>query len=555
MKLRLTRRQALAGLAAATVGSRTGAFEPGAGAAAEPFAHGVASGDPDHSSVVLWTRVAPLEPRMEVSWYVARDPAFEQPVTGGTVVTGGERDHTVKVVADGLTPGETYYYRFGAAGAVSPVGRTRTLPAGALARLGLAIASCSNYPFGHFNAYDAIARDPQIDFVLHLGDYLYEYGADGWGGAVGAGIGRVHRPATETVTLADYRERHAQYKTDAGSRAMLAAHPLLCIWDDHESTNNPWMGGAENHQPEAEGPWAARRAASLQAYFEWMPVRDPGPDGSRARYWRHYAFGDLASLVTLETRHTGRSRQVEYREHLLGIRSREDAERFLAERVGDPERTMLSADMERFLAQALTDSKRTDRPWRLIGNPIPMARVHVPPLDGETFDAVSSDPEDPVAGQLRHLTTLGRYDLPLYLDPWDGYPAARERFYRLCAAAGARDLLVLTGDSHAFWTNALFDDGGGPMGLELGTAGITSPGDFEGFGRAGGARLDALIAAHNPEVLWTDNLHRGFVRLLLGRDEAAADFVTVTRVDVPEYRAERLRRVRIVRDGERLRYA
>ncbi len=192
------------------------------------------------------------------------------------------------------------------------------MPTGRLDRLGIALASCSNYAFGFFNAYDAIAKDPAIDFVLHTGDYIYEYGQDSWGGEVSRLIGREHQPAHEIVSLADYRMRHAQYKSDSGSRAMHAAHSLLACWDDHESANNPWTDGAQNHQPETEGDWAQRRAASIQAYFEWMPVREPEwleqKGRSRMQFWRGYSFGDLATLFTLETRHTARAKQIDYME-------------------------------------------------------------------------------------------------------------------------------------------------------------------------------------------------------------------------------------------------
>lgn len=546
MSLPLNRRQVLGGLAAAPLlgHSRTATAAPSG-----VFAHGVASGDPEADSVILWTRVSIPAARVAVRWELAEDADFLGIAAAGEVATGPDRDHTVKVIADGLEPGRRYHYRFEAGGERSPTGTTRTLPLGPLESLGIALASCSNFPFGHFNAYAAIAEDTEIEFVLHLGDYIYEYGPDGYGGRVGAGLGRAHVPAYEIVTLADYRRRHAQYKADAGSRAMHAAHPLIPIWDDHESANNPWMGGAENHQPDAEGDWAARRAASLQAYYEWMPVRDPAPGRSRADYWRHFAFGDLASLVTLETRHTGRSRQIEYDDHPAALASVEAAEAFRRDVLEAPGRTMLAPEQEDFVVASLAESVRAGRPWRLIGNQIPMARVHVPPLDG-ALASVASDPADPVSAHRSRLAALGRVDLPIYLDTWDGYPAARERLYARCRAAGATDLLVLTGDSHSFWTNALRDGGGRPVGLEVGTAGITSPGDFEAFGSEAAARMDELIARHNPEVLWTDNRHRGYVRLVLTRAAARVDVVTVDRIDVPGYRTRLLRREQIVRrDG------
>ena len=512
------------------------------------FRHGIASGDPAHDSVLLWTRVS-VTGSASVDWEVASDTDFTEILQRGSIETNAAIDHTVKVVVEDLQPGQTYFYRFRVEGVVSEPGRTRTLPAGPLAKLGIAIASCSNFPFGFFNAYEVIANDADIDFVLHLGDYLYEYGADGWGAAKGAGIGRAHSPAHEIVSLQDYRERHAQYKTDVGSRLMHAAHPVISTWDDHESTNNPWQGGAQNHQPDTEGDWQARRDASLQAYFEWMPVRDPEAGRSRAELWRHFSFGDLASLTTLETRHTGRSEQIDYSDHLEAIANKADRDRFLQDILGDTSRSMLSADMETFLTSSLETSRAESQPWRLIGNQIPIARTHVPDV-ASRLEQEAGQRYDSLPDSHRLFSRLGQLDLPLYLDTWDGYPAARERFYQQCRAAGTSDLIVLTGDSHAFWANELFSDSGQRMGVELGTAGITSPGDFENYGPDGAAAFDRLVAEHNREVTWTDCTHRGFVKLMLTPSSAKADYVVVDNVESRQFGSSILRSVDIVkRDG------
>jgi alkaline phosphatase D len=530
----------------------TGLGSARAAAAEQLFGHGVASGDPDADSVVLWTRVRPAPGRAQVDWELAEDPAFARVLRRGTRRTDASRDFTVKVLAEGLAPGGTYYYRFVCAGVASMVGRTRTLPTGSVDSLTLAVASCSNYPFGYFNGYDAIARDDGVDLLLHLGDYLYEYGPDGYGGATGARIGRVHAPAQEIVSLDDYRMRHAQYKADAGSLLMHAAHPLIAIWDDHESANNPWMGGAENHQGDAEGPWALRRAASLQAYYEWMPVRDAPSAEARADYWRHFRVGDLASIISLETRHTGRAEQIDYRAH-LGERSTEDeVEAFRRDVLGAAERRMIPARQEAFIRDALRECAAAGRPWRVIANQIPMGRVQVPALRGPAFDVVAEDPDHPAHAQWQGMAALGDFDLPIYLDTWDGYPWARQRFYELLAGEGVHDALVLTGDSHAFWLNRLRDDAGRAMGVELGTTGITSPGDFADFGDDLGARIDALLAEHNPEVVWTDNVPRGWLRVTLERDQARAEYMAVSNVESTEYIQRVLKTTMLRRDGGEL---
>ncbi len=552
MNYKLTRRRALAGLSASlllptTLHRTAWGAVPKASAL---FQHGVASGDPEAESVLLWTRVSGQSDAVSGLWQVAKDPQFKRPIAGGTFTTDASRDYTVKAIASGLAPGKQYYYRFQVGEVYSPTGRTRTLPVGAVDRLCIAVASCSNYPFGYFNAYEAIARDGDVDLVLHLGDYIYEYAADSWGGNVGAELGRLHQPANEIVSLSDYRIRHAQYKADPQSQAMHAAHPLVAIWDDHESANNPWLEGAENHQPDTEGDWQSRKRASLKAYYEWMPIREPGESQSRADYWRNFQFGDLANMITLETRHTGRAKQIEYSDHIDTLKTPEDARRLMTEIVGAPDRELLGKTQEQFIGQSLRNSVAAGQTWHLIGNQIPMARTHMPALNADNLAYLKQGATDAGRERLDMMARGGALDLPIYLDPWDGYPAARQRFYQTATDAGANNLLVLTGDSHSFWQNTLFDDNGKAMGLELGTTGITSPGDFLDFGVDGAHRYDQLLASHNKEVDWTECRYNGFVKLTLTHQRARAEFLAVTNVLSRDYQLKSLRDVDIVqRDG------
>lgn len=530
------------------------------------FRHGVASGDPDATGVVLWTRVSGRQGAVNGTWELSDTPDFAQVLKTGPFATDAGRDWTVKVLATGLAPGGIYYYRFRLGDAVSPLGRARTLPQGRLDRLGLALMTCSNYAFGHFNAYDAIARDADVDFVLHTGDYIYEYGGkDGWGADVARRIGRVHDPLHEIVSLADYRTRHAQYKTDAGSQAMHANHTLLACWDDHESANNPWTGGAQNHQPETEGDWATRRAASIQAYYEWMPVREPewlARKGlTRMQFWRGYSFGDLATLHTLETRHTARAKQIEYLDYAETITDAASARLFKQDVLGAPGRRILSPECEADLEAALARSVKAGQPWRVIGCPMVIARVDVPDVaklgivpdpsarlaaakSREELAKLAADPAVAIAWK-------GRFNLPDYTDAWGGYPWARERLYDLSRRAGAGDLVFLSGDSHSFWVNRLADDKDRPAGIEFGAAGISSPGDFvdSGFGDATARALDKAYADHIPEVTWTDNMHQGYVRVEFERDRGVATFVAVDTVLTPLYRTMVLRRTPFARKG------
>ncbi len=557
----ITRRTTLgslaAGTAALTLPRRANASTDG------PFCHGVASGDPAATSVVLWTRVT-TSGEVTLTGEVAEDIGFTRIAARAEVTTGPDRDHTAKWLARGLEPGQTYYYRFRLDSEASPVGRARTLPVGRLDRLGIALASCSNYAFGFFNAYEAIAHDPAVDFVLHTGDYIYEYGQDGWGDEVARDLGRRHDPAYEIVSLSDYRRRHAQYKTDAGSQAMHAAHTFMACWDDHESANNPWTGGAQNHQPNREGDWQARRNASIRAYFEWMPVREPEwldrPGMTRNQFWRSYSFGDLATLVTLETRHTARAEQVDYEQLGDEISDTDAVARFRRDVLGASGRRMISPECEADLALALEQSVAGKQPWRLIGNAIPIARTDVPDLVGL---GILPDPDAPGApytatarNNAKTLAAKGRAGLPFYPDTWDGYPWAREHLYELSHKAGAGDLIFLTGDSHSFWANSLKDAQGRTAGLELGTAGITSPGDFveSGFGDDLSRALDKAFADHVPEVVWTDNMHQGYVRLDLGRSAAETTFIAVDTIRSRAFRPFIVNRFRITRDSDGLRF-
>jgi alkaline phosphatase D len=319
-------------------------------------------------------------------------------------------------------------------------------------------------------------------------------------------------------------------------------------------TNNPWADGAQNHQPEQEGDYSARRAAALQAYYEWLPVRDVGMDGgspTREAFWRTYVFGDLATLVTLESRHTGRSEQVSYRAHFDSIRTIDDRNAFMRDVIGASDRRMLSPAMEAHLDAGLRRSVSAGQPWRLIGNASPIARMLVPQAIAADIDPSRRRGYDPAAAPEPDLLWTARWNLPFYTDTWDGYPVAREALYALAQAAGARDLIFLTGDSHSFWMNELFDAADERVGLELGTAGVTSPGDFveTGWDDETAERLDRLFERDLPEVVWTDNFHQGYLRLELTPAQAQAVFVTVDTVLTPSYRSRVLKQTRIVRDG------
>ena len=286
------------------------ALPPAKASPAASFVHGVASGDPSATGVLLWTRVTPrFEAETEVAWELAADPDFDRILRRGTAAALPARDYTVKAEVKGLDPGRHYYYRFRALGAVSQTGRTLTLPAGPVERFVVAACSCSNYPAGYFNAYRAMAQTDDIDVVLHLGDYIYEYEGGGYASARARELHRASVPGHEVVSLHDYRLRHAQYKSDPDLQAVHARHPFIVSWDDHESANDAWRDGAQNHD-DSEGEWPLRRRAAMQAYYEWMPIREPRGDDPSAN-WRAFEIGDLATLLMLETRLSARSPQLD----------------------------------------------------------------------------------------------------------------------------------------------------------------------------------------------------------------------------------------------------
>jgi phosphodiesterase/alkaline phosphatase D-like protein len=503
------------------------------------FEHGVASGDPLPNSVIIWTRVTTgpefSEETVPISYGIFTDKEMQNPVGYGEGYARANRDHTVKVSVDDLQPDTEYYYRFVArtvGGEVeSPTGRTKTTAASGTAPVRFAVISCSNYPFGRFHVYREISKTPDLDAVIHLGDYFYEYGLDGYGASVGKEIGRNHEPPLETVTLGDYRIRHAQYKTDPDLQAAHAAAPWLCTWDDHESTNNSYRTGAENHNPEAgEGNWTDRKQAAVQAYLEWMPVRDPEVGKPREALYRRYDFGEVASVICLETRLTGRSDEISWFTEVGGLEASQIplAAVKTMTKVQDPARTMLGAEQEAWLDTELKDSaKKTS--WQVLANQIVMARVR-PPNFARSLSDEQKAAQD--VGYVSLLIDFSQLGLPWNLDAWDGFPAARDRLYASAKDAGAR-LITLTGDTHTAWANTLVDADGEQRGVEFGCTSVTSPG-FGTYMKAVDDIGEQFVAA-NPEVDFYDPNDNGWTLVTLTKDTATANYKKVSDVTLPTY--------------------
>jgi alkaline phosphatase D len=458
-----------------------------------PFTLGVASGDPDPGGVVVWTRLAPapLLPdggmparAVPVDWQVAADPRLRRILRAGTILARPGLGHAVHVEVDGLAPARTYWYRFRAAGELSPIGRTRTLPTpvASPARLALAVVSCQHYEHGYYTAYRHLAEE-DLDLVLHLGDYLYE---------TAPAEGQPRRHATPAPTdLAGYRQRHAQYRTDPDLQAAHAALPFVLAWDDHEVQNDYANDQSERFDPPAA--FRHRRAAAYRAYWEHLPLRRRSrPHGPAARLYRRLRFGDLAELNVLDTR--------QYRDDQPCDTNGVGHDQVVAgcqERL-DPHRTLLGTEQRRWLLGGLA---RSHARWNVVAQQLLMAELDRQPGPG-----------------LAHSS-----------DGWDGYAADRARILRFLAARRPSNPVVLGGDLHSFWVTDLKLDNHQPAAATLasefvGTSVSSSGPPYEPF---------RAHLADNPHVRFFDSRWRGYLRCLVDHRRWITDLRTVDTVEWP----------------------
>jgi len=487
-------------------------------AAARGFTHSVASGEPGPDTMLLWTRYVPADRgAVKLRAQIATSADFSRIVAEGEQITGPWRDHTAKVTVAGLAPDTRYFYRFVAPdGSFSPVGRTKTLPIGDARRFGIAIFSCSNLPFGYFNAYGHAAARDDIDLWVHLGDYLYEYKQGGYAPAGGAIGGRWPEPAGEMIHLVDYRLRYASYRADPDLQALHAAKPMLIQWDDHESANDSWEGGAENHQPDSEGDWSARKAAAMQVFREWMPVSETP--------WGTYDIGTLATFFRTESRLLARTEQPDIKPL---FQEKDPVKALTAFRDGawqDPAMTMLGSEQEVWLDHAMRRSVKAGQRWQVVGFGTILGNLATP-MDAMSWLAPDADPRAKAFVQAG--VTAARLGLPMNYDSWGGYPAARARFLQSSQAMGA-NLLVVCGDSHNAWAFDLAQDGKA-AGVEFAGHAVTSPG-FESATRIDPKTVAAGLVRANPELKWCDTSRRGYMALTLTPEQARNDWVFVDSV-------------------------
>lgn len=479
------------------------------------FSHSVASGDPQSDSVVLWTRFVSTTAReVELGFEVAEDENFGRVVARGTARASAENDWCAHAQPTGLKPGRWYYYRFTADRKErSPVGRTKTLPEGSIDRIRIGVFSCANATSGWFTAYAHAAARDDLDLLIHTGDYIYESATDRSDAVAAITAARGVQPAGEAIALADYRLRYASYRSDPGLVELHRRFPMITIWDDHETANNAWTGGARNHG-ENDGEWASRAAAGVRAWREWLPMRHD-------RDWDRYELGNLATLFRLESRLTARTKQLDYAT-AFGLSIDEAAiSRFQNGPLADQGRSLLGATQERWLADGLATSVANRTRWQILAQQVIMAPTRLPKVENDWFaPGTTLSPRQQF--ELATSATLASAGLPLGLDRWDGYPAARSRLLASAVRADA-NLVVLSGDSHNAWAYDLTHDGK-PVGVELAGHSVSSLGIEKRFGGNANTIARSFIET-NANLRWCDTSRRGYLVLDITRDAIESEWL------------------------------
>ncbi len=507
------------------------------------FSYGVASGDPLSDRVILWTHAKiSTDDAVSLIWQVAADASFATVLASGKVVASSATGFTAKVDATGLQPNTEYYYRFLAPNnSISGVGRTRTLPVGSVAEVKLAVFSCSDYPAGYFNAYDA-AVSSGAQFALHLGDYIYEYKDGVYPPTASAVAARVSAPASEVVTQSDYRARHALHKADPYAKALHARMPMIAIWDDHEFANNAWMDGAENHNPVTQGPWSARKAAASTTYHEWMPIRSPDAT-NLLKIYRSFDFGNLLSLHMLDTRIIGREHQPDRTVDASGLDIADPA--FLPYAF-NTKKQLLGTTQQAWLDTQMTASAAT---WQILGNQTVMGRIKIAAsvlsanLSAASVTAYLTAKATPVVAQTPTqkdlLNPAKNPKISYTFDNWEGYPDAREAVLASAAKlkVAGKKFVVLSGDSHNAWFNKLTLADGTQVGAEFAGMSVTSSGFESVFPPAvvPPLTLAATIKALVDDISYIDTSRRGYMLVTLTPALVTTDYVYVNTITSSSY--------------------
>jgi alkaline phosphatase D len=510
------------------------------------FLHGVASGDPLPAAVVLWTRVTPSDElrSYDLEAEVATDDAFTNVVRRLGVTARPEQDFTAKVDVTGLDPATQYFYRFNWRTAQSPVGRTRTLPTGNVAQVRLAVFSCANYPAGFFNAYADAAAQQDVDAAVHLGDFIYEYSRAGYASQNAAALGRLSDPDAELITLSDYRRRHAQYRTDPDLQTLAASMPMIAIWDDHESANNAWRDGAENHQTATEGLWDVRKATAIRVWHEWMPTREAADP---SKIWRRFDFGSLVSLHMLDTRPAGRDLQIDIN-NFVGVGGSFDGAGFTAA-LSDANRQLLGAEQTTWLQTQLQASTAA---WQVLGQQVLMGRMNIPaPIALQQISvggyAALAQKAQTAPNTLTpdEQAVLAQPSIPYNLDAWDGYAVARETVLGTARALD-RNLVVLAGDTHNAWGNDLLDLQNNRCGVEFATPSVSSPGFEAVFPDEDPQVFAASVEALIGPLKYAETSRRGYLMITATAAECRGDWRFVSTTQSRTYSASTGRTMRVL---------
>ncbi|MEG2300125.1 MAG: alkaline phosphatase D family protein [Acinetobacter sp.] len=530
------------------------------------FLHGVASGDPLQTQVIIWTRVTPSDSsaRLEVQWEVAKDADFKHITATGKVLTTAAQDFTVKVDVTGLAAGQVYFYRFKSASTYSITGQTKTL-ATQVQSVQFAVCSCSNYPAGYFHVYKEMAKQ-DVDVVIHLGDYIYEYGMGGYATEEAVAMGRALADDNnaEIIRLDDYRKRYALYRLDADLQAAHQRHPFIVIWDDHELANDTWEKGAENHQSDTEGDFLERKLAALAAYFEWMPIRPI--DDQHIKIYRQFDFGTLVQLTMLDTRIIARNVQLDYANYMTATGL--DIAKFQADLI-NPARTLMGVEQRNWLLQKLQQSTAT---WNVLGQQILMSKMFVPAellMSLAEITAGNPSPEtlSKITTQITELLKIkARMDAgdptvtpeekarlavtaPYNLDAWDGYFAEREILYGTLAQL-KKKVVVLAGDTHNAWASDLSSKDGVLVGVELATSSVSSPG-LEKYLSIPMQQLQAFEFAFTSlieELNYCNLNQRGYLKVRFTAEQVQADWIFVDSIKHKEYIVDETRSHQVILD-------
>ena len=474
------------------------------------FHHGVASGDPLNDRVILWTRVTPQQAGpIEVILEVSENKNFSSIIFSKKLQTSSLSDYTIKydfLAKHYCDSDRGFFYRFRAGNAISEIGKSKTFSENTIAAK-IGIFSCSNFPAGYFNAYQAAAEKNNLDLWLHLGDYLYEYPMGGYATEKAEKLNRVPEPLHEMVTLSDYRLRHAQYKKDQGSKALHKHAPLIAVWDDHEFSNDAWKHGAENHSKDgSEGDFYARRSAAIKAYYEWMPIRE---QQNKRRIFREFKIGKLIHLIMLDTRQFGRDKQIQPKDYLT--KSGFNQAKFYNDLNSD-NRKLLGTEQLDWIENRIINSSAV---WTIFGQQVLMAKLKFPDIS-----KMLKSKEIPSFLQ-PYLKFLG-LGIPSNLDAWDGYPAERNKLYKIMSDA-KKGFVSLAGDTHNSWVSELKDKSGSKLGVELGAPSVTSPGITDILTLDKKKFVESIVKINN-ELKWMDPSNRGYLSLNCMEDKIIASF-------------------------------